>query len=62
MEFRSPEDYELATKIRGEHRLLEDLGFTFRRELHMTDDNHFFRKLGDKKPSARANCGFTKAR
>ncbi|MGA2556413.1 MAG: N-6 DNA methylase [Verrucomicrobiota bacterium] len=50
MEFRSPEDYALATKIRGAHRLLEDFGYTFRRELHMTGDNHFFHKLGDKKP------------
>ncbi len=49
MEFRSPIDYELATKIRSNHRLLEELGYTFRRELHMTGDSHFFRKLGDKK-------------
>ncbi len=50
MEFRSPADYALATKIRGDHRLLEEFGYTFRRELHMTGDNRFFRKLGDKKP------------
>jgi hypothetical protein len=50
MEFRSPTDYALATKIRGGHRLLEELGYTFRRELHMTGDNRFFRKLGDKQP------------
>jgi hypothetical protein len=50
MEFRAPIDYALATKIRGEHRLLEDFGYTLRRELHMTGDNRFFRKLGDKKP------------
>ena len=49
MEFRSLIDYELATKIRGNHRLLEEFGYTFRRELHMTGDSHFFRKLGDKK-------------
>jgi hypothetical protein len=49
MEFRSPIDYALATKIRGNHRLLEEFGYTFRRELHMTGDSHFFRKLGDKK-------------
>ncbi|MGA2865276.1 MAG: N-6 DNA methylase [Verrucomicrobiota bacterium] len=50
MEFRSPVDYELATKIRGKHRLLEEFGYTFHRELHMTGDSHFFRKLGGKKP------------
>jgi hypothetical protein len=49
MEFRSAIDYELATKIRGNHRLLEEFGYTFRRELHMTGDSHFFRKLGDRK-------------
>ena len=51
MEFRSPADYQLATKIRGKHRLLEEFGYTFRRELHMTGDSHLFRKLGDKKPA-----------
>ena len=35
---------------------LEDFGYQFRRELHMTGDSHFFRKLGGKKPSARAKC------
>ncbi|MGD0259155.1 MAG: N-6 DNA methylase [Verrucomicrobiota bacterium] len=50
MEFRSPTDYALATKIRGDHRLLEEFGYTFRRELHMTGDSHFFRKLGSEKP------------
>ncbi|MBF8253346.1 MAG: hypothetical protein HW373_41 [Deltaproteobacteria bacterium] len=50
MEFRSPIDYTLATKIRNNHRLLEEFSYTFRRELHMTGDNRFFRKLGDKKP------------
>jgi len=51
MEFRSSTDYELATKIRGEHRLLGDLGYTFRRELHMTGDSHFFKKLEGKNAS-----------
>jgi hypothetical protein len=50
MEFRSPIDYALATKIRGNHRLLADFGYIFRRELHMTGDSHLFRKLGGKKP------------
>jgi hypothetical protein len=49
MEFRSPRDYELAAKIRGDHRLLEEFGYAFRRELHMTGDSRFFRKLGGKK-------------
>ena len=50
MEFRSPIDYMLAGKIRGEHQLLEESGYRFQRELHMTDDNHLFLKLGGKKP------------
>ena len=50
MEFRSATDYELATKIRGKHRLLEEYGYTFRRELHMTGDNRLFRELGGSKP------------
>ena len=56
MEFRSQTDYELAAKIRGDHPLLEDSGIQFRRELHMTDDNHLFRKLGGKKAAARADA------
>ncbi len=52
MEFRSETDYQLCTKIRGEHPLLKDFGFRLSTELHMTNDNHFFRKLGDKKPAA----------
>jgi hypothetical protein len=50
MEFRSAADYALASKIRGNHRLLEQFGYTFRRELHMTGDNRFFRELGGNKP------------
>ena len=52
MEFRSERDYELCTKIRGEHPLLQSLGFRLSTELHMTNDNHFFRKLGGKKSAA----------
>jgi len=52
MEFRSEADYLLASKIRGEHPLLKDSGYVFRRELHMTGDSHFFFKLGDREPSA----------
>jgi hypothetical protein len=44
MEFRSERDYELCAKIRNEHPLLGDLGHQFRRELHMTEDSHFFHK------------------
>ena len=43
MEFRSERDYELCGKIRGEHPLLKDSGFRLSTELHMTNDNHFFR-------------------
>ena len=50
MEFRSATDYALATKIRENHRLLEEFGYTFRRELHMTGDNRFFHQLGGNKP------------
>jgi hypothetical protein len=52
MEFRSECDYELCAKIRGEHPLLQSLGFRLSTELHMTNDNHFFRKLAGKKPAA----------
>ena len=52
MEFRSEKDYELCSKIRGEHPLLKDSGFRLSTELHMTNDNHFFRKLAGKKPAA----------
>ena len=44
MEFRSPEDYAVAGKIRGEHKLLGDLGYQFRRELHPADDVGFYLK------------------
>jgi hypothetical protein len=53
MEFRSSTDYTLATKIRAQHRLLGEFGYTLRRELHMTGDSHFFKKLEGKKPSAK---------
>jgi hypothetical protein len=49
MEFRSEHDYELCTKIRGEHTLLKELGHHFRREFHITEDAHFFKKCGAKK-------------
>ena len=44
MEFRSPEDYAVAGRIRGEHKLLGELGYQFRRELHPADDVEFYLK------------------
>src|ERR1019366_3507676 len=44
MEFRSPEDCAVAGRIRGEHKLLGDLGYQFRRELHPADDVEFYLK------------------
>ena len=49
MEFRSERDYELCTKIRGKHPLLKDSGFRLSTELHITNDNHFFRNLNGRK-------------
>ena len=46
MEFRSEADYRLCAKIRGEHPLLKGHGYRLASELHMTNDSHFFRKLG----------------
>jgi hypothetical protein len=46
MEFRSETDYRLCGTIRGELPLLKDLGHQFRREFHITEDAHFFKKLG----------------
>ena len=44
MEFRSPEDYAVVGRIRGKHKLLGDLGYQFRRELHPADDVEFYLK------------------
>jgi len=52
MEFRSERDYELCAKVRGENPLLQSLEFRSSTELHMTNDNHFFRKLAGKKAAA----------
>jgi hypothetical protein len=49
MEFRSEKDYELCSKIRGKNPLLKDSQFRLATEFHMTNDNHFFRKLTGKK-------------
>jgi hypothetical protein len=52
MEFRSESDYQLCAKIRGDHPLLKEHGHRLASELHMTNDSHFFRKLGAKKVAA----------
>jgi hypothetical protein len=52
MEFRSPDEYELGRKIRGNHALLGSLGYRFRRELHLTGDARFLHKIGTKKLAA----------
>ncbi|MCC6822382.1 MAG: N-6 DNA methylase [Verrucomicrobia subdivision 3 bacterium] len=44
MEFRSPEDYAVVGRIRGEHKLLGELSYQFRRELHPADDVKFYLK------------------
>lgn len=44
MELRSPEDYAVASAIRGNHELLGKLGYQFRRELHPADDVEFYLK------------------
>ena len=51
MEFRSETDYQLCTKIRGEHPLLQESKFRLGRELDLTNDAHFFRKLDGRKPA-----------
>ncbi len=52
MEFRSQRDYALGKQIRGAHRLLGSLGYQFRRELHLTGDGKFLRKIAGRKLSA----------
>jgi len=52
MEFRTQKDYELCSKIRSDHQLLQELGHVFRREFHITEDAHFFHKTEGKKLSA----------
>jgi len=52
MEFRNERDYELCAKIRGEHRLLGELGYLFRRELHPADDVVFLHKRGPERLKA----------
>ena len=52
MEFRSEADYQLCTKIRGEHPLLQETKFQLGRELDLTNDAHFFRKLQGRRPAS----------
>jgi hypothetical protein len=52
MEFRTPTDCQVCTKIRAAHPLLGSLGYQFRRELHLTGDNRFLRKIGTHKLKA----------
>lgn len=52
MEFRSEADYQLCAKIRGKHPSLKEHGYRLASELHMTNDSHFFRKLGANKAAA----------
>ena len=49
MEFRSPEGYGIASRIRGSHKLLGELCYQFRRELHPADDVEFYGKAPGRK-------------
>jgi len=49
MEWRNQKDYDVGRKIRGQHTLLGELGYRFRRELHLTGDARFLHKIGAKK-------------
>ncbi|MBI4646988.1 MAG: hypothetical protein HY738_10460, partial [Bacteroidia bacterium] len=44
MEFASQADYDLCSKILGNHKLLQDYGYSFRREFNVTDDSKLFTK------------------
>jgi hypothetical protein len=45
MEFDNERDFEICAHLRGEHPLLGDAGYSFRREFHMTDDAGLFLPL-----------------
>ena len=47
MEFRTQKDYRLCSKIRGDHKLIKELGLIFRREFHMADDSYLFKKSSE---------------
>jgi len=51
MEFRSETDYQLCTKIRGEHTLLHKSNFRLGNELHLTNEAHYFRALQGRRPA-----------
>lgn len=42
MEFRSPEDYTLCSKLRSGHKLFGELSYKFCREFDMTNDSNLF--------------------
>jgi hypothetical protein len=42
MEFDNERDFEICAHLRGEHPLLGDAGYSFRREFHTNDDAHMF--------------------
>lgn len=48
MEFRSKIDYELCLKIKQNHLLLEDKGYSIRREFNVSDDRKLFNKESGK--------------
>ncbi|MGP8154261.1 MAG: Eco57I restriction-modification methylase domain-containing protein, partial [Smithella sp.] len=49
VEFRNQRDMEIATKIRGEHQFLGELGYRLSSEFHMTNDNDLFCDIKKKK-------------
>jgi hypothetical protein len=51
MEFGSILDYDLCAKILGNHNLLGQQGYSFRREFNVTDDSSLFSKEQSKKAS-----------
>lgn len=48
MEFRSKIDYELCLKIKQNHPLFEDKGYSIRREFNVSDDRKLFNKESGK--------------
>ncbi len=42
MEFRSERDREICERIRGEHPIMQELGYRFYTEIHMTNDSGLF--------------------
>ena len=46
-EFRSEEDVEISSKIRGDHKLLKDIGVALVSEFHTTNDKDLFNTYGE---------------